>query len=153
MIYPPFDPEMDPESITDKQALNQQALDNITYLLTSHRAKIWFMEKHETLIEAQVLFHAMYNPIKRYFDLYLQESMPSTYMECKFTMKYREYMCWELVYMTSDLDISYMKLKKYVANCVAYKRLDLLAKILNKVKRPFEKYCVRNHFWENKIKK
>ena len=144
---------MDPEIITDKQALNQLALDNITYLLTSHRAKIWFMEKHETLIEAQILICAMYNPIKRYFDLYLQESMPSTYMECKFTMKYREYMCWELVYITSDLEVSCMKLKKYVANCVAYKRLDLLAKILNKVKRPFEKYCVRNHFWENKIKK
>ena len=52
-------------------------------------------------------------------------------------------MCWELVYITSDLEVSCMKLKKYVANCVAYKRLDLLAKILNKVKRPFEKYCVR----------
>ena len=139
-------------SITDKQALNQQALDNITYLLTLHRTKIWFMEKHETLTEAQTLFHTMYNPVKRYFDIYLEESMPSTYMACKVTMKYREHMHWELVHITSDLEVSCMKFKKFVAYSVSCKRLDLLAKLLNKVKRPFEKYCVRNCFWENKIK-
>ena len=96
-IYPPFDPEMDPESIDDKWALNHRALANIMYLLTSHRMNIWYMGKHETLIEVQRLLSCkMYNPIKQYFDKYLDVPKPSTYMECKFTMRYREYMHWEL---------------------------------------------------------
>ena len=31
-IYPPFDPEMDPESILDKQAFCQKGTDMIVYL-------------------------------------------------------------------------------------------------------------------------
>ena len=137
-IYPPFDPEMNPESINDKWSFNDRALENIMYLLTSHRTKIWYMEKHETLMEAQTLFCDMYNPIKQYFDVYLDVPMPSTYMDCKFT---------------SDLEVFCMKLKEFVSNCHAYKHLDLLAKILNQVKTSFENYCVTNHFWESKIKK
>ena len=150
-IYPPFDPDMDPESIDDKWSLNHRALANIMYLLTSHGMKMWYMEKHETLIEAQRLFHEMYNPIKQYFDKYLDVPMPTTYMECKFTMRYREYMHWELAYIITDLELSCMKLKEFVSNCLAYKHLDLLAKILNQVKK-FENYCVTNYFWEKQYK-
>ena len=79
--------------------------------------------------------------------------MPSTYKDCKFTMKYHEYMRWELVYFTSNLEVSCRHLKEFVNNCTQYKCLDLLAKIISKVERPFERYCVHNGFWENKIKK
>ena len=111
------------------------------------------MEKHETLIEARHMFGAMYNPIKHFFDLYLDVPMPSTYKDCKFMMKYREYMRWELVYFTSDLEVACRHLKKFVKDCISYKQLDLLAKIVSKIKQPLEKYCVHNRFWENKIKK
>ena len=111
------------------------------------------METHETLTEARHLFGAMYNPIKHFFDLYLNVPIPSTYKDCKFMMKYHEYMRWELVYFTSDLEVSCRHLKEFVNNCTQYKCLDLLAKIISKVKRPFERYCVCNGFWENKIKK
>ena len=144
---------MDPESIVNKRAFCKWGIDNIVYLLMSHHNKIWYMENHETLIEARHLFGSMYNPIKCFFDLYLDVPMPSTYKDCKFTMKYREYMRWELVYFTSDLEVACRHLKTFVKHCIHYKCLDLLAKIVNKVKRPFEKYCVCNHFWENKIKK
>ena len=55
-IYPPFNPEMDPESILDKQAFCQRGIDMIIYLLMSHHNKIWYMETHETLTEARHLF-------------------------------------------------------------------------------------------------
>ena len=105
-IYPPFDPDMDPESIDDKWSLNHRALTNIMYFLTSHRTKIWYMEKHETLFETHILFCEMYNPIKQYFDKYLDIPIPTTYMECKFKMRYREYMHWELAYIITDLELS-----------------------------------------------
>ena len=111
------------------------------------------METHETLTEARHLFGTMYNPLKHFFDLYLDVPMPSTYKDCKFTMKYLEYMRWELVYFTSDLEVSCRHLKEFVNNCTQYKHLDVLAKIISKVKRPFERYCVDNGFCENKIKK
>ena len=117
-IYPPFDPEMDLESIVDKRNLCLQGLDNIVYLLTSHCNKIWYMEKHETLIEARHLFGSMYNPVKHFFDLYLDVLMPSTYEDCKFTMKYREYMRWELAYFTSDLEVACRHLKTFVKDCI-----------------------------------
>ena len=66
-IYPPFDPEMDPESILDKQAFCQRGIDMIVYLLMSHHNKIWYMETHKTLTEARHLFGSMYNPIKHFF--------------------------------------------------------------------------------------
>ena len=144
---------MDPESIIDKREFCYRGIDTIIYLLMSHHNKIWYMEKHEMLIEARNLFGAMYNPIKCFFDLCLDVPMPSTYKDCKFTMKYLEYMRWELVYFTSDLELSCRHLKVFVTNCIKYKHIDLLAQIISKVKRPFEQYCVRNHFWENKIKK
>ena len=144
---------MDPESIVDKRAFCKRGIDNIVCLLMSHHNKIWYMENHETLTEARHLFGSMYNPIKCFFDLYLDVPMPSTYKDCKFTMKYREYMRWELVYFTSDLEVACRHLKTFVKHCIHYKHLDLLAKIVNKVKRPLEKYCVWNCFWENKIKK
>ena len=77
--------------------------------------------------------------------------MPSIYKDCKFTMKYRAYMRWELVYFTSDLEIACRALKTFVKCCICYKCLDLLARIVSKVERPFEKYCVCNQFWQNKI--
>ena len=111
------------------------------------------METHETLIEARHLFSSVYNPIKHFFNIYLDVPMPSTYKECKFTMKYREYMRWELVYFTSDLEVACTHLKTFVKHCIHYKHLDLLGKIVSKAKCPLEKYCVCNCFWENKIKK
>ena len=152
-IYPPFNPKMGPESIRDKQDFCQRGIDMIVYLLMSHCNKIWYMETHKTLTEARHLFGSMYNPIKCFIDLYLDVPMPSTYKDCKFTMKYHEYMRWELVYFTSDLEVSCRHLKEFINNCTQYKCLDLLAKIISKVKRPFERYCVCNCFWENKIKK
>ena len=128
-------------------------LSTTEYLLISHRNKIWCVEERETLIEARHMFGDMYNPIKCFFDLYLDVPMPSTYIDCKFTMKYREYMRWELVYFTSDLEVACRHLKKFVKDCISYKQLDLLAKIVSKIKQPLEKYYVCNRFWENKIKK
>ena len=45
----------------------------------SHRNKIWYIENHETLTEARHLFSSMYNPIKHFFDMYLDVEMPNTY--------------------------------------------------------------------------
>ena len=74
------------------------------------------MEKHETLIEARHLFGSMYNPVKHFFDLYLDVPMPS--QDCTFTMKYREYMRWELAYFTSDLEVPCRHLKTFVKDCI-----------------------------------
>ena len=64
------------------------------------------MEKHKTLIEARTMFGAMYNPIKYFFDMYVNnKDMPSTYLEYIFTMRYREYMRWEIVHLTVDLKL------------------------------------------------
>ena len=111
------------------------------------------MENHETLTKARHLFSSMYNPIKRFFDMYLDVEMPSTYKHCKFTMRYREYMRWELVYFTSDLEVACRHLKTFIKHCIHYKHLDLLSKFVSKVKRPLKNYCVHNGFWENKINK
>ena len=43
--------------------------------------------------------------------------MPNTYMDCKFTMKYREYMQWEIAYFTSDLEVACRHLISFVKNC------------------------------------
>ena len=46
----------------------------------------------------------MYNPIKHLFDMYVNDDeMPSTYLNCIFTMQYREYMWWEIVHLTVGL--------------------------------------------------
>ena len=79
--------------------------------------------------------------------------MPDTHKDCKFTMKYREYMQWEIAYFTSDLEVTCRHLIGHVKSCECYKQLDLLARITNKCKSVLEEYCVCNHFWENKIKK
>ena len=162
---------MDPESIVDKRAFCEWGIDIIVSILMSHRNKIWYMENHETLTEASHLFGSMYNPIKHFFDMYLDVEMPSTYKDCKFIMKYREYMRWQLVYYTSDLEVACRHLKTFVKHCIRYKRLDLLSKIVSKVKKTTWKIlCTQwflgeqnkeikykqiknNAFWENKIKK
>ena len=109
----------------------------------SHRNKIWFMEKHKTLIEARTMFGAMYNPIKHFFDMYVNDDeMPSTYLNCIFTMQYREYMRWEIVHLTVDMEVACRYLKSYTKNCVMYKRLDLLCRIISKCKHVLEKYCL-----------
>ena len=153
-MFPPLNPEMDLESITDKWDNVLWALDTFSYLLMSHRNKLWFMEKHETLIEARTMFGAMYNPIKHIFDMYVNDKdMPSTYLECIFNMRYREYMRWEIVHLTVDLEVSCRYLKAYTEQCIMYKCLDLLCRIITKCKCVLEKYCVHNAFWEQKIKK
>ena len=125
---------MDPESIVDKRAFCERGIDIIVLLLMSHRNKIWYMENHETLTEARHLLGSMYNPIKCFFDMYSDVEMLSTYKDCKFTMKYREYMRWELVYFTSDLEVACRHLKTFVKQYIHYKRLDLLSKLLAKLK-------------------
>ena len=105
------------------------------------------------LIEARHLFRCYVKSHKTFFDMYLSDPISMSHKECKFTMMYREYMWWEIVHFMVDLEVACRSLKTFVHDCINYKCLDLLAKILSKVKRPFEEYCVRNHFWENKIKK
>ena len=97
---------MDPESNVDKKAFCEWGIDIIVLLSMSHCNKIWYMENHETLTEARHLFSSMYNPIKHFLDMYLNVEMPSTYKECKLMTKYREYVRWELVYYTSDLEVA-----------------------------------------------
>ena len=60
--------------------------------------------------------------------------MPHSYKDCKFTMKYCEYMQWEIVYLTADLEVACRYLCQFVKNCINYKRLNLLLKIVNKCK-------------------
>ena len=80
------------------------------------------------------------------------EDMPSVYKECKFTMRYCEYMQWEIVYITVDLEVACRYLLAYVKECIHYKWLDLLIKIVNKCKHPLAKYIQRQGFWKDKIK-
>ena len=64
--------------------MSSRGLNIFAYLISSHGNKIRFMEKHETLIEARILFIAIYNPIMKYFDTYIDSvNMPSTYKDCK----------------------------------------------------------------------
>ena len=62
------------------------------------------------------------------------EEMPSVYKEFKHTMRYREYMQWEIVYITVDLEVACRYLLAYVKECIHYKKVDLLIKIVNKCK-------------------
>ena len=111
------------------------------------------MCKHKTLIEARHLFISIYNPIKHFFDMYIEsQDMPEGYKDCKFTMRYREYMQWEIVYITVNLEVACRYLLAYVKNCIRYKLLDLLIKIVNKCKCPLAKYVERQGFWDDKIK-
>ena len=72
------------------------------------------MEKHKTLIKARTMFGAMYNPIKRFFDMYVNDDkIPSTYLNCIFIMQYREYIQWEIVHLTIDLEVACRYLKLY----------------------------------------
>ena len=107
-IYPPFFEDMDEkESIEDKWDVCIHILENIIYMITSHRKKIWYMQEHTTLIEARKLFSAVYNPIKCFFDMYVTtHEMPNSYIKCKFTMKYREYMQWEITHFTCNLEVA-----------------------------------------------
>ena len=67
------------------------------------------------------------------------KDMPSTYLECIFTMRYREYMRWEIIHLTVDLEVSCRYLKAYTEQCVMYKCLDLLCRIITKCKHVLEK--------------
>ena len=88
-------------------------------MITSHRNKVWYMQEHATLKEAQKLFSAMYNPIKWSFDMYITtHKMPNSYMECKFTMKYREYMQWEIAHFICDLEVACRHLIRSVENSI-----------------------------------
>ena len=78
--------------------------------------------------------------------------MPSSYKDYKFTMKYHEYMQLEIVYLTADLEVACRYLRQFVKNCINYKRLNLLLKIVNKCKQPLAKYVAQHGFWEDKIK-
>ena len=62
-------------------------------------------------------------------------------------------MRWEIVHLTVDLEVSCRYLKAYTEQCIMYKHLDLLCRIITKCKCALEKYCVCNAFWEQKIKK
>ena len=78
--------------------------------------------------------------------------MPSSYRDCKLTMRYRKYMQWEIVYLTADIEVTCQYLHEFVKDCINYKWLDLLLKIVNKCKRPLAKYVAHQGFWEDKIK-
>ena len=130
-----------------------RGIEILEYLVSKHQNKIWFMKKHKTLTEARHLFISIYNPIKHFFDMYISSNdMPSSYKDCKFTMKFHEYMQWEIVYLTTDLEVACRYLHQFVKNCINYKRLDLLLKIVNKCKWPLAKYVAQHGFWEDKIK-
>ena len=46
----------------------------------------------------------------------------------------------EIVYLTADLEVACRYLHQFVKDCINYKRLDLLLKIVNKCKQPLAKY-------------
>ena len=134
-IYPSFFPDEDRESIVDKRGMCSRGVEILEYLVSKHQKKIWFMNKHETLIEARHLFISMYNPIKHFFDMYVKSNeMPSSYKDCKFTMRYCKYIQWEIVYLTADLEVACRYFYQFVKDCINYKRLNLLLKIVNKCK-------------------
>ena len=72
--------------------------------------------------------------------------MPEGYKDCKFTMRYHEYMQWEIVYITVNLGVACRYLLAYVKNCIRYKQLDLLM-ISTKIIPMIGTY-VRLGFWE-----
>ena len=55
-------------------------------------------------------------------------------------------------YLTADLEVACRYLHQFVKDCINYKRLDLLLKIVNKCKWPLAKYVAQHGFWEDKIK-
>ena len=121
-IYPPFFPDEDKESIMNKREMCSRGIEILQYLISKHRNKIWFMCKHETLIEARHFFISIYNPIKHFFDMYIEsQDMPDGYKDCKFTIRYHEYMQWEIVYITVDLEVACRYLLAYVKNCIRHK--------------------------------
>ena len=61
-------------------------------------------------------------------------------------------MQWEIVYLSADIEVTHQHLCEFVKDCINYKWLDLLLKIVNKCKRPLAKYVVHQGFWEDKIK-
>ena len=80
------------------------------------------MRKDETLIEARHLFISIYNLIKHVFDMYVKSNkMPSSYRDCKFTMRYHKYMQWEIVYLTADIEVTCQYLHEFVKDCINYK--------------------------------
>ena len=88
-----------------------------------------------------------------FFNMHVKSNeIPSSYRDCKFTMRYHEYMQWEIVYLTTDIEIACQYLHEFVKDCINYKLLDLLLKIVNKCKRSLAKYIAHQGFWEDKIK-
>ena len=61
-------------------------------------------------------------------------------------------MQWEIVYLTVDLEVACRYLCQFVKDCINYKRLNLLLKIVNKCKRPLANYVAQQGFWKDKIK-
>ena len=49
------------------------------------------------------------------------EDMANIYRECKFTIRYCEYMQWEIVYITVDLEVACRYLLSYVKERICYK--------------------------------
>ena len=136
------------ESIKDKRATCIRLLKNINLILVQTRRRIALLQHHDTLIHTSVRLNAIFNPMKRFLNMYVDSVEPLN-QQVEFSMSFVCMFHTEILFCMTSIEVALNDLQHYVQCCLMYKPLDLLCTIASKCSKFLQSRAVKYNLWWN----
>ena len=140
--------EYEKESIKDKRATCIRILKNINFILIQTRRRIALLRNHDDLIHTSVRLNAVFNPMKRFLNMYVNGVDPLN-QQVEFLMSFVSMFHTEILFRMTSIEFASNCLQKYVQCSLMYKRLDLLCTIASKCSKSLQSWAVKYKLWWN----
>ena len=136
------------ESIKDKRATCIRILKNINFILIETRQRIALLQNHDDLIHTSVRLNAIFNPMKRFLNMYV-DSIDPLNQQVEFSMSFVCMFHTEILFRMTSIEVALNDLQHYVQSSLMYKWLDLLCTIASKCSKSLQSWAVKYNLWWN----
>ena len=134
----------DKELIMDKCGLCRMVLCAVESIVDATHTKTLCFENHSMIEDSHHKLIAIYKPIKHFAEWFLPGyEISRSHKMTPFTMNYREYRQQELYLICNDIYWVVQNIKiKFIFDCIEYKKIDLLARIVTKASKILQKWAI-----------
>ena len=93
---------------------------NTNFILVQTRWQIVLLHDNDTLIHTSVRLNAIFNPMKRFINMYLDGVNPLN-QQVEFSMLFRSMFHNEILFHMASIEVASNDLQQYVQSCIMYK--------------------------------
>ena len=93
---------------------------DINFILVQTRWQIVLLRDHDTLIHTSVRVNAIFNPMKRFINMYL-DGVDTLNQQVEFSMLFCSLFHNEILFHMASIEIASNDLQQYVQSCIMYK--------------------------------